>query len=98
MSSLLKTNAEIAQIVKENYLLVLIDVDKGHNADVVKKYGNPTQFGLPVLVVLDSDGKQLTTQETGQLEQGDHHDPAKVRAFLEKWKKPKATDKKREKQ
>ena len=90
MSSLLKTNAEIAQIVKENYVVVLIDVDKRHNADVVKKYGNPTQFGLPVLVVLDSDGKQLTTQETGQLEQGDHHDPAKVIAFLEKWKKPKA--------
>jgi len=89
LSSLLKTNAEIAQIVKENYVVVLIDVDKRHNADVVKKYGNPTQFGLPVLVVLDSDGKQLTTQETGQLEQGDHHDPAKVIAFLEKWKKPK---------
>ncbi len=89
MSSLLKTNAEIAQIVKDNYLVVLIDVDKGHNADVVKKYGNPTQFGLPVLVVLDSNGKQLTTQETGQLEQGNHHDPAKVIAFLQKWKKPK---------
>jgi len=89
LSSLLKTNAEIAQIVKDNYLVVLIDVDKGHNADVVKKYGNPTQFGLPVLVVLDSNGKQLTTQETGQLEQGNHHDPAKVTAFLQKWKKPK---------
>jgi len=89
LSSLLKTNAEIAQIVKENYLVVLIDVDKGRNADVVKKYGNPTQFGLPVLVVLDSEGKQLTTQETGELEQGNHHDPAKVIAFLQKWKKPK---------
>ena len=73
--------------------MVLIDVDKGHNADVVKRYGDPTQFGLPVLVVLDSEGKQLTTQETGQLEKGDRHDPAKVIAFLEKWKKPKASDK-----
>jgi hypothetical protein len=35
------------------------------------------------------------TQDTGQLEQGDHHDPAKVIAFLEKWKKSKATEKKR---
>ena len=25
------------------------------NADTVKKYDNPTRFGLPVLVVLDSD-------------------------------------------
>ena len=94
MSGLLNTNAQISQIVKENYLVVLIDVDKGHNADVVKQYGNPTSLGLPVLVVLDSDGKQLTTQETGALEQGDHHDPAKVIAFLEKWKKQGRVEKK----
>jgi hypothetical protein len=87
LSGLLKTNAEISNLVKENYLIVLIDVDKGHNEDVVKRYGNPTRFGLPVLVVLDSDGKQLTTQDTAKLEDGDHHDPAKVIAFLNKWKK-----------
>jgi hypothetical protein len=89
LSGLLNTNAAVARIVKENYVVVLIDVDKGHNDDVVKRYGNPTRFGLPVLVVLDSDGKQLTTQDTGKLEDGNHHDPAKVIAFLEKWKKPK---------
>jgi len=94
LSGLLNTNAEIARIIKEHYVVVLIDVDKGHNADVVKRYGDPTRFGLPVLVMLDSDGKQLTTQDTGQLEQGDHHDPAKVIAFLEKWKTPKTADKK----
>lgn len=89
MSSLLNTNAPIAAIIKENYLVVLIDVDKDHNADVVTRYGNPTRFGLPVLVVLDADGTLLTTQDTGKLEQGDHHDPAKVLAFLQKWKPPK---------
>lgn len=94
MSGLLNTNAEIARIIKEHYVVVLIDVDKGHNEDVVKRYGDPTRFGLPVLVVLDSDGKHLTTQDTGKLEQGDHHDPAKVIAFLEKWKMPKTADKK----
>jgi hypothetical protein len=89
LSGLLNTNAAVSKLIKENYLIVLIDVDKGHNEDVVKRYGNPTRFGLPVLVVLDSDGKQLTTQDTGKLEEGDHHDPTKVIAFLEKWKKPK---------
>lgn len=88
MSGLLKTNAELATIVKENYLIVLIDVDKGHNADVVKHYGNPTRFGLPVLMVLDTDGTALTTQDTGKLEAGNQHDPAKVKAFLEQWRKP----------
>ena len=75
--------------MKDNYVIVLIDVDKGHNADTVKKYGNPTQFGLPVLVVLETDGTALTTQDTGKLEEGEHHNPAKVKAFLEKWRKPK---------
>jgi hypothetical protein len=93
LSGLLKTNTEISKIVTENYVVVLIDVDKGHNADVVKRYDNPTRFGLPVLVVLDSDGKQLTTQDTGQLERGNQHDPAKVIAFLEKWKKAKPPQK-----
>jgi thiol:disulfide interchange protein len=71
------------------YVVVHIDVDKvdgkPHNAAIVEKYGNPIKLGLPVLVVLDEDGKQLTTQETGSLEEGDHHDPAKVLAFLKKW-------------
>jgi len=88
LSSLLDTNAETAKIIREHYVVVLIDVDKGHNADVVKQYGNPIKSGIPVLVVLDSGGKRLTTQDTGKLEQGDHYDPAKVIAFLEKWKKP----------
>jgi thioredoxin-related protein len=85
LSDLFKTNAEIGKALKENYVLVLIDVDKGHNADVVKKYGEPTKHGLPVLVVLDKSGKQLWTQDTAKLEEGDHHDPAKVMGFLTKW-------------
>jgi thioredoxin-related protein len=89
LSGLLKTNAELAKLVKDNYVLVLIDVDKQHNADTVKKYDSPTKHGLPVLVVLDTDGTPLHTQDTGKLEGGNHHDLAKVKAFLENWRKPK---------
>ena len=89
LSGVLKTNAELAQLVKDNYVLVLIDVDKQHNADTVKKYDSPTKHGLPVLVVLDTDGTPLHTQDTGKLEDGNHHDPAKVKTFLEKWRKAK---------
>jgi hypothetical protein len=65
--------------------VVLIDVNKGHNGDINKKYGNPTRLGLPVIVILDADGKALTTQDTGKLEEGDHHDPKKVLPFLNEW-------------
>ena len=86
LSDTFKSHEEIAKVLNQNYILVLIDVDKGHNRDVVGKYGNPTKHGLPVLVVLDKSGKQLHTQDTALLEKGKRHDPEKVMAFLTKWK------------
>ena len=94
LHALFKDNADIAKNLHDNFVGLLVDVDQvngqAHNQDVVQRYGNPTRFGLPAIVVLDSQGKQLTTQDTGKLEEGDHHDPQKVLAFLEQWK-PKAT-------
>ena len=75
----------LAAELKKSYVVVLIDVDKKHNEDINQRYGNPTKHGLPVLVVLDSSGKPLFTQDSGKLEEGDHHDPAKVLAFLKQW-------------
>ena len=61
------------------------DVNEKHNSETVEKYGSPTKHGLPVMVVLDADGKQLTTKNTEELEEGDHHNPEKVKAFLKEW-------------
>jgi hypothetical protein len=55
------------------------------NADVNARYGTPTAHGIPVLVVLDADGKQLTTKDTGELEEGEGHSPARILAFLAAW-------------
>ena len=85
LHKLFDSNAQIAAKLKQDFVLVLVDVNKNHNADLNQRYGTPTQFGLPVLVVLDAAGKALTTQDTGKLEEGDHHDPAKVMAFLNQW-------------
>lgn len=85
LHDLCKNDASIAAALKESYVVVLVDVNKKHNDDINQKYGNPTQHGLPVIVVLDAAGKVLTTQDTGKLEEGDHHDPAKVLAFLKQW-------------
>lgn len=90
LSHTFETDAAVAQALHDNYVLVLIDVNhrngKKRNDAVNDRYGNPMEQGLPVLVVLDADGKQLTTQETGALEDGKSaHDPAKVIAFLRQW-------------
>jgi thioredoxin-related protein len=92
----LQTDPLVAAELKENYVVVMVDVNTRNgtkrNADVNTRYGNPIQFGLPVLVVLDAEGKVLTTQETGALEDGNGHDPAKVVAFLQKWAPAKAVE------
>ncbi len=90
LSHTFETDAAVGQALHDNYVLVLIDVNhrngKARNDAVNDRFGNPMAQGLPVLVVLDADGKQLTTQETGALEDGKAaHDPAKVVAFLRQW-------------
>lgn len=89
LHTLFQSDTRIADTLKSGYVVVMIDVNKDHNKDIDTKYGHPTQFGLPVIVVLDADGKQLTTQDTGKLEEGDHHNPGKVLAFLNEWRAEK---------
>ena len=82
----------INQFLNQNYIRVMIDVGKrDKNLDLNDKYGNPYAQGFPVLVILDKDGNQLQTQETGSLEytaaeskEKGHH-PARVLQFLKTW-------------
>jgi thioredoxin-related protein len=82
---LFEGDEKIAARLKESYVVVLIDVNGKHNQEVDAKYGHPMQHGLPVIVILDAVGKQLTTKNTAELEVDDHHDPEKVLAFLDEW-------------
>jgi len=85
LHKLFQSDAEIAAKLKEACVVVLVDVNKGHNGDINKQYENPTRFGPPAIVILGGNAKALTTQDTGTLEQGDRHDPKKVLAFLNEW-------------
>ena len=53
----------IAARLKSDYVVVLIDVNKGRNSEVDAKYGHPTRLGLPVLVVLDASRQTAHDQE-----------------------------------
>src|SRR3954452_2694742 len=85
LHELFATDPGIKAKLKSDYVVVLVDVNEEHNSEVNKKYGNPMRFGLPAIVILDAEGKQLTTKDSGELEEGDHHAPAKVLAFLSDW-------------
>jgi thioredoxin-related protein len=85
LHTLCQTDPEIAARLKTNFVVVLIDVNKEHNKAVDAKYGHPISHGIPAIVILDADGTQLTIKDSGELEEGDHHSPVKVMAFLKEW-------------
>lgn len=80
----LKSDAKLAKMMLDEYQLVMVDTAAPNAKEVMADYKVDPKAGVPYLVVLDGKGKVLCNQETGSLEEGDHHDPAKVLAFLEK--------------
>ncbi|MBI5771206.1 MAG: thioredoxin family protein [Verrucomicrobia bacterium] len=88
----LTTGTAVPDRLRKSFVLVFVDAntrnDKNRNAGLIEKYGNPLQFGLPVFVVLDGDGKQLTTRETASLAADTDAKVAdNVLAFLHEWAK-----------
>ena len=84
MHKLFETDKPIKEKLQTDYVVLMIDVNEGHNKDLVAKYG-AKGYGLPFLVVLDRHGRHLATKHSGDFEEGEHHDPQKVLAFLKKW-------------
>lgn len=93
LNAALTKDAAIQARLREKFVLVFVDAntrnDKKRNAALLERYGNPTlQFGLPVFVVLDRDGKQLGTRETASLAADtDAKVAQRVLAFLNDWAK-----------
>jgi thioredoxin-related protein len=94
-----ETDKNVADVLKSDYVVALIDmktdwhtpntgkIEDWHNGLLLIKY-SPVYQGVPFIVVLDADGKPLTTQDTGntgKLEEGDHYSHDKVMAFLKEW-------------
>ena len=79
----------VSAALARGFVVVMVDVNTRNgvkrNAGVNERYGDPIRHGIPVLVVLDSDGKLLTTKDSGELEEGEGHSPAKINAFLAAW-------------
>ncbi|MEO7932777.1 MAG: thioredoxin family protein [Chthoniobacterales bacterium] len=85
LHQLFQSNTAIREKLAASYVLVMIDTNEDRNHDVNLRYGTPTLRGLPVLVVLDSGGNQVFTQDTSGFESGKNYDAKKVLAFLNKW-------------
>jgi thioredoxin-related protein len=86
LHDLFSSNAEIRRLLSYEYELVMIDTEAPHAQELLKECSKgESRLGFPYLAVMDAAGKLLTHQETGSLEEGDHHDPKKVKEFLARW-------------
>lgn len=86
LHDLFQTNGEIRKALRDEYQLVMLDTRAPHAEELMAEWKVDTGKGVPYLVVLDRTGAVVTRQETGALEEGDHHDPKKVLAFLNQHK------------
>jgi thioredoxin-related protein len=91
LNSLMTTNQEIMAKIDHNYVYVLVDTTNDEKREFYKKYAQNTDHTL-VLVVLDSDGKQLTQSIGFDIVQADpqhagdfHITPEHIMSFLNDW-------------
>jgi thioredoxin-related protein len=86
LHDLFAANAEIRKLLLYEYELVMVDTKAPHADALLKECSKgQTGVGFPFLAVFDSAGKLLCGQKTDPLEEGDHHDPKKVKDFLARW-------------
>ena len=85
-----KKDRTVARTIRYEYEVVKVDIGRfDKNIDLVNKYGaTMKKEGVPYLTVLDGAGKVVANQNTGDLEEGDHHDSAKVETYLQSKKAP----------
>ena len=93
LHDLFASNREIRKTLSYEYVLVTVDLESPNAKDLLETCKNALSkeesqkpVGYPFLAVLDAEGKVVKAQQTDSLEEGDHHDPKRVQAFLDRWK------------
>ena len=77
-------NEDVSGFLRQNFVVVKVNfILRNKNERVLSRY--PEILGFPDLFVFDDAGRLLRSQDTAELEEGDHHDHGKVLAFLRRW-------------
>ncbi len=79
---------DVALLLQKSFQVVHVGLgdDGKKNNDVAAEYQVPLNKGIPVLAVLDADGKVLYSQKNGEWESARSLDPDDIIAFLNRWK------------
>jgi len=78
---------EAGKAARKTFLLVHVDIGEGDkNLDLVKKYKTTLDKGVPVVVVLNTDGNSLYSSDDGEFEAARKMMKKDLVAFLRRWK------------
>ena len=81
-----KADSGISSLVAKNYIPVKLNYSPENKNDAANKFlGNPTRFGFPVFIILDTNGKPIHIQDSGLLEEGPGYNKQKVTGFFRNW-------------
>jgi thiol:disulfide interchange protein len=91
LKSIILEHPEVALEIKRHWEVLFTDCEDPANTVLLQSLGYPTRLGVPVLVVVDMNGRYVHTQGTGFLEHdpieaGLGAQPLKVLAFLQHWR------------
>ena len=74
-------------LLEADFILVHVNIGRlDQNLDLAERYQIPLKKGVPALAVLDSDGKLLYSQRTGEFEAMRRMQSSAVTEFLTQWK------------
>ena len=84
IDNFIESHKEINDYLHNNFILVKVNYSKENkNEELLSKY--PQIPGYPHFFILESNGKLLYSQDTGELEQGKDYSTEKMMTFLKKW-------------
>jgi thioredoxin-related protein len=84
LDTLFIKNPDLFKYMNEHFVYLKVNMSpENRNKEVLSKY--PPIPGYPHWFVLDSDGKLLKSESSGEFEEGKGHSPKKVMAFLKEW-------------
>lgn len=87
LHNFIDTHPALHDSIEKNYVFLLVNYDREHQQEeLMKEWKYPNKLGFPVLLILNSDGKRLHTQETGSLEKESSYDEVKLTKFVADWK------------
>jgi hypothetical protein len=74
-------------ILEASYVLVHVNIGmRDRNLDIAARYDIPLSKGVPALAILDSHGKLLYSQKSGEFEAMRRMQSGAVTEFLTRWR------------